>query len=66
MPPSGNTLRFFQPRDSIDPDLGRHVYPGSNTPFVLLYDDDDAELRIQVILHTRAGRSRIDASDVDW
>ena len=49
-----------------DPDLGLTVYPVSKTPFVLLYDFDDAELRVHFILHANAERSQVDANAVEW
>jgi mRNA-degrading endonuclease RelE of RelBE toxin-antitoxin system len=49
-----------------DPDLGLHAYPVTGTPFVLLYDYDDAELRIHFVLHKRADRTKIDPSDIEW
>jgi hypothetical protein len=61
-----NHLAFFPASRIRDPDLGLRVYPVTNTPFVLLYDFDDAELRIHFVLHAHADRTRIDPSDVEW
>lgn len=47
---------------AFDEALGVYFHPASRTPFVLLYDFDDAELRIHLIIH----RSRLDLSDVRW
>ena len=57
---------FFPASRLRDPDLGLHFYPVSKTPFVLVYDYDDAELRIHFVLHKRADRSRIDTTDIQW
>ena len=51
---------------SYDHELGLFVFPVSATPFVLIYDFDDAELRLHLILHKKADRTRIDTSKVDW
>ena len=59
-------LAFFPASRVRDPELGLHFYPVTGTPFVLVYDYDDAELRIHFVLHKRADRSQIDPADVDW
>ena len=51
---------------TFDPGLGFFVYPVSKTPFVLIYDFDDAELRLQLIVHNRADRSQIDPAGIIW
>jgi plasmid stabilization system protein ParE len=43
-----------------------YSYAVSRTPFVVLYDFDDLELRVHFIVHARSDRSRIDPSDVVW
>lgn len=50
----------------VDPSVGICTYPVTGTPFVLLYDYDDAELRIHLVIHARADRSRLDLGRVDW
>lgn len=50
----------------FDAALGLHFHPVSRTPFLLLYDFDEVELRIHLIVHRRADRSRLDRSQVDW
>ncbi len=47
---------------AFDEALGVYFHPVSRTPIVLLYDFDDAELRIHLIIH----RSSVDLSDVEW
>lgn len=54
------------PRRPVDPILGIWSYPVTDTPFVLIYDFDDAELRIHLMIHERADRTLIDLSTVDW
>ncbi len=47
---------------------GRAIYfeHVARTPFTVIYDYDDAELRILFIVHNRSDRSRLDPTDVDW
>ena len=45
---------------------GLFVYPIGTTPFVVLFDYDDNELRIHFVVHNRADRSRIDPADIAW
>lgn len=59
------TLRHFPVRPP-DPALGIGVFRVARTPFVLLYDYDDAELRIYTVVHGRADRSSIDLTAIDW
>ena len=40
--------------------------PVSKTPFVVVYEYDDAELRMLFIVHKRADRRRLDPADVEW
>lgn len=49
-----------------DPDLGMCIYPETGTPFVLVYDYDDAEIRVHFILHARADRTLIDPRKAEW
>ena len=44
--------------------LGLTVYPISKTPFVVLYDYDDAELRVHFLLPVRADRR--DPASAEW
>ena len=41
-------------------------YPVSKTPFVVVYEYDDAELRVLFIVHNRADRRRLRVADVEW
>jgi hypothetical protein len=59
-------FRLRHPVRPIDPVIGICAYPVAKTPFVLLYDYDDAELRIHLIVHASADRTAIDLSSVVW
>lgn len=54
------------PRLEPDPDLDLCVYPVSRTPFVLIYDYDDDELRIHFVLHKSGDRSDLDPKSAEW
>jgi plasmid stabilization system protein ParE len=41
-------------------------YPVADTPFTVVYEFDDSELRVLFILHQRADRRRLDPADVEW
>ena len=56
----------LHPRRPVDPILGIWPYPVTDTPFVLIYDFDDTELRIHLIIHESADRRLIDLSTVAW
>lgn len=49
-----------------DPDIGLYTYPASRTPFVLVYEFDDDELRLHIIIHRHADRTRIDMAAIEW
>ncbi len=38
----------------------------ARTPFVVIYDFDDTELRVYFIVHGCADHTRIDPNDVEW
>jgi hypothetical protein len=42
------------------------VYPVTKTPFVVVYDYDDTELRVMFIFHARADLRSIDPVSVEW
>jgi plasmid stabilization system protein ParE len=48
------------------PDLGLCVYPIARTPFVMLYDFDDTELRVHFIFHRHADLRDLDPGSVEW
>ena len=54
------------PKRPVDPQLGVCTYHVGRTPFVLLYDYDDSELRVHLIIHVRMDRTSIDLSTVIW
>jgi hypothetical protein len=60
------TVALFPAIKARHPTLGLVVYPVSRTPFVVLYDYDDDEVRINFILHRRASLDELDPASVDW
>ena len=60
------TLIHFPALKPIDENTGLRFYPISNTPFVVIYDFDDTELRIHFIMHTRADLNDLDPATVEW
>ena len=60
-----NHLAHF-PKRPADPRIGLCTFAVTATPFLLIYDFDDAELRVHLIIHARSDRSRIDPKDVVW
>lgn len=54
------------PRRLIDPQVGICTYHVSKTPFVLLYDFDDRELRVHLLIHGSMDRAAIDLTKVVW
>jgi mRNA-degrading endonuclease RelE of RelBE toxin-antitoxin system len=61
-----NHLAHFPRTAGLDRRLGLYVYAISQTPFVVLYDFDDDELRVYFIVHGRADRRLIDRTTVAW
>jgi hypothetical protein len=61
-----NILRDYPGIGRFEANLGVYSYPVARTPFVLLYDFDDTELRLHLIVHGRADRSRIASDDIEW
>jgi hypothetical protein len=48
------------------PKLGLVVYPVIDTPFVLLYDFTEAELRVHFIFHRSASLEDLDPGSAEW
>lgn len=48
------------------PDLGLVIYPVARTPFSVIYDFDDRELRVHFILHKHASLDELDPASVEW
>ena len=48
------------------PGLGLRVYAVSKTPFVVLYDFDDAELRVHFVFHKHANLEDLDPASAEW
>ncbi|MGO9486431.1 MAG: hypothetical protein ACLPX9_17950 [Rhodomicrobium sp.] len=49
-----------------DPRYKFYYYPVSGTPFTVVYEYDDAELRVLFIVHQRADRRGLDPAAVEW
>jgi plasmid stabilization system protein ParE len=63
-----NVLAQFPATKRPHPTLNLIVYPINDTPFLVLYDFDDAELRVHFVLLKGAG-SRLEGLDpalVEW
>ena len=54
------------PRRPRHPQHGMCVYAVSKTPFVLIYDFDDDELRVLLIFHGADDLRRLDPNAVEW
>jgi plasmid stabilization system protein ParE len=48
------------------PGLGLCVYPIARTPFVMLCDLDDTELRVHFIFHRHADLHDLDPGSAEW
>lgn len=64
------TLEEFLARHPMakrpDRKLGLRVYPVSDTPFLVLYDFTDTELRAHFIFHESASREDLDPNSAEW
>jgi plasmid stabilization system protein ParE len=61
--------RFLAPYPAAkkpDRNHGLRVYPISRTPFIVLYDFDDVELRIHFVFHAHADLRNLDPATVVW
>ncbi len=54
------------PERPIDPAIGICSRVVARTPFILLYDFDDDELRVHLIIHAHSDRATVDLSAVEW
>ena len=59
-------LLVHHPVRPIDPDLGICANPVNGVPFVWLYDYDDTELRVHLVIHASADRRDVDLSTIVW
>jgi plasmid stabilization system protein ParE len=50
----------------FETNLGVYSYAVTRAPFVLLYDFDDVELRIHLIIHASSDRSRVSLAEIEW
>jgi hypothetical protein len=58
-------LAYFPGREE-DEELGTCVCYVRGTPFLILYEYDDAELRIQLVIHASSDRGEVDPSAIEW
>lgn len=49
-----------------DPTLGLVVYPVTDTPFIVLYDFTETELRAHFIFHKSASLEDLDPGSAEW
>ena len=61
-----NNFLALYPRRPVDPILSICTFPVRNAPFVILYDFDDRDLRIHLIIHEKTDRTLIDLTKVEW
>ena len=54
------------PKKPRDPDIDLCTHAISGTPFVVIYDFDDTELRVFFIVHGHTDRARIHTASVEW
>lgn len=54
------------PRIPRDPKHGLCVYPVRKTPFVVVYDYDDKELRVCFVFHEHDDYANLDPKSVEW
>lgn len=59
-------LVAFPRAKTTDADLGLTRYPVTRTPFVLLYDFDDAELRVHFLFQEHVSLDELDPSAAEW
>jgi hypothetical protein len=59
-------LAHFLAAKRPDRSLGLTIYPVDKTLFVILYDYDDAELRVHFIFHRHADLTELDPTSVEW
>jgi plasmid stabilization system protein ParE len=59
-------LTVFPKAKVADSDLGLTRYPVTRTPFVLLYDFDDAELRVHFVFQEHVSLTDLDPSAAEW
>ena len=60
-----NYLALF-PKRPVDPNHGLIVYAVARTPFKLIYDFDEHQLRVHFIFHVRASLEDIDPASAVW
>jgi plasmid stabilization system protein ParE len=61
-----NRVLARHPKRPVDPDLGMCAYQVRKSPFVVLYDYDEDELRVHLVIHASSDRTQVDLSKVVW
>ncbi len=61
-----NNLATFPGAKRPNRRLKLTVYPVTHTPFVVLYDFDDAELRVHFAFHKSASLRGLDPKSAEW
>jgi plasmid stabilization system protein ParE len=59
-------LTVFPDVERPDPHHGLRAYPIHRTPFVVLYDFDEDELRVHFVFHKSADLRKIDPASAQW
>ena len=59
-------LAQFPAAKRSEPSLGLTVYPISKSPFMILYDYDDTELRVHFVFHRSADLTELDPASAEW
>jgi mRNA-degrading endonuclease RelE of RelBE toxin-antitoxin system len=54
------------PKKPRDPGIDLYTHAISGTPFAVIYDFDDTELRVFFIVHGHTDRARIHTAGVEW
>jgi plasmid stabilization system protein ParE len=59
-------LAHFPNTGRYEPEHNLFIWTVRRTPFVILYDFDETELRIHMIVHKAADRTAIEPGSVEW
>jgi plasmid stabilization system protein ParE len=62
----GQFLTHFPHLGLRTPRKSFYHYPVSGTPFTVIYEYDEVELRVLFIVHNSTNRRRLKATDVEW
>lgn len=62
----GDRIALFPGLKQRNAELGLVAYSVSGTPFVILYDFDDEEVRVHFIVHRHASLDELNADAIEW